>query len=241
MEVSPDSSCTVVDERNDGPQFPTLNPETFPSDGSPENADSLFQNLAGPLGAKRWPERILTDWRRFSCGLWRIPEGDIAGAYCADTFPRLKAFSEGGQLFTNCGACYRSLLVEANCYPLLALDGSPLPKERPFSYEGLVGSYQRREVILGPKVIFASLEPTIEEWRTHLQVQYADGGCFADHKNYGDYLAYVSPVPSENEQLAVNEEMAGIRSGYSKREMQKYLENEPNPNLSRHTSQMTLF
>jgi hypothetical protein len=26
------------------------------------------------------PERVVTDWRRFSCGLWRVPEGDIAAA-----------------------------------------------------------------------------------------------------------------------------------------------------------------
>ena len=42
-------------------------------------------------------------WRRFSSGLWRVPEGDIAAAYCADTFPKIKVFTHEGRLFTNCG------------------------------------------------------------------------------------------------------------------------------------------
>ena len=47
------------------------------------------------------PERVVTDWRRFSSGLWRLPEGDIQAAYCADTFPKVKVFMDAARLFTN--------------------------------------------------------------------------------------------------------------------------------------------
>jgi hypothetical protein len=33
------------------------------------------------------PVRIVTHWRRFSSGLWRVPEGDIAAAYSASILP----------------------------------------------------------------------------------------------------------------------------------------------------------
>lgn len=44
------------------------------------------------------PERVVTDWRRFSSGLWRLPEGDIQAAYCADTFPKVKTCMHAGRL-----------------------------------------------------------------------------------------------------------------------------------------------
>jgi hypothetical protein len=34
-------------------------------------------------GMPTFPERIVVHWRRFSSGLWRVPEGDIQAAYCA--------------------------------------------------------------------------------------------------------------------------------------------------------------
>src|ERR1041385_1103282 len=47
--------------------------------------------------------RIVAHWKRFACGLWRLPEGDISAAYCADTFPRLKAFPHEGRLYMTGG------------------------------------------------------------------------------------------------------------------------------------------
>jgi hypothetical protein len=44
---------------------------------------------------KTEPLRIVTPWQRFSCGLWRVPEGDISGAYSADTMPRVKTLGIG--------------------------------------------------------------------------------------------------------------------------------------------------
>ena len=64
--------------------------------------------------------RVVTHWRRFSDGLWRVPEGDIAAAYCADTFPKIKVFTHEGRLFTNCGCNYsHAFETEVNCYPLV--------------------------------------------------------------------------------------------------------------------------
>jgi len=39
------------------------------------------------------PDIITADWKRFSSDLRRIPEGDIAAAYCADLFPKIKVFT----------------------------------------------------------------------------------------------------------------------------------------------------
>ena len=36
--------------------------------------------------AAEWlPDDVKTDWRRFSSGLWRLPEGEIPAADYADT------------------------------------------------------------------------------------------------------------------------------------------------------------
>lgn len=203
--------------------------------------DLPFQKLAGPVGINRWPKRITTEWRRFSCGLWGIPEGDISAAYCADTFPRLKAFSEGGQLFTNCGSCGGSLRMEADCYPCLPFDGSPLPREERFTYEGRTGLYKGKQVVLGSRVIFASTEPTTEEWRSHLQVLYAEGGWFARQATYGDFLSALSPARSENERLAIEREMSSARSSFSKMEMENSLKQATVQNSDGDGSQMTLL
>ena len=223
---------------------PLAGPNSTPSKNPSDSAlpvDLLFQKLTGPAAVKRWPERITADWRRFSCGLWRIPEGDISAAYCADTFPRLKAFSEAGQLFTNCGSCGGSLYMKADCYPLLPFDGSPLPEEQRFTYEGRLGTFKRLKVVLGPKVVFASTEPTIEEWRAHLQVQYADGGWFARQPSYGDFLSTISPGQSENERTAINLEMKSVRSNYSKIEMENSLNQPTVQNADGEVSQMTFL
>src|SRR5438046_420602 len=65
-------------------------------ESGPLGADSL---VGFKLPPRHFPEQINSAWRRFSNGLWRVPEGDISAAYCADTFPKLKAFLEDGQLF----------------------------------------------------------------------------------------------------------------------------------------------
>jgi len=52
--------------------------------------------LSCAIKLPEFKERIVTGWQRFSSGLWRVPKGDIYGAYCADQFPKLKTFVEGG-------------------------------------------------------------------------------------------------------------------------------------------------
>jgi hypothetical protein len=53
--------------------------------------------------ARAFPKRVVAHWQRFSSGLWRVSEGDIQAAYCADTFPKVKVFMHEGRLFANCG------------------------------------------------------------------------------------------------------------------------------------------
>ena len=43
-----------------------------------------------PIESPPLPPRLVTDWRRFSSGLWRMPEGDIQAGFCADTFLKVK-------------------------------------------------------------------------------------------------------------------------------------------------------
>lgn len=49
------------------------------------------------LGIHPKLSHIVADWRRFSIGLWRVPEGDIGAACCADTFNRVKLTVRGRQ------------------------------------------------------------------------------------------------------------------------------------------------
>jgi hypothetical protein len=53
----------------------------------------MNESLLVASEAPRLPERVFTDWRRFSSGLWRVPEGDIQAASSVDAFPKLKAFT----------------------------------------------------------------------------------------------------------------------------------------------------
>ncbi len=88
-------------------------------------------------------QRIVTHWRRFSSGLWRVPEGDIAAAYCADTFPKISVFTHEGRLFTNCGCNYsKYIAAEVNCYPLITPDEYHGAENVPYSYEGREAAYK---------------------------------------------------------------------------------------------------
>src|ERR1700744_6651863 len=80
--------------------------------------------------------RIVTPWRRFSCGLWRVPEGDISAAYSADTMPRVKVFTHDGRLYTSGGGGGRWVSSETDAYPLIHPDKYQGPDNVPYSYEG---------------------------------------------------------------------------------------------------------
>jgi hypothetical protein len=135
------------------------------------------------------PPRIVTHWRRFSNGLWRVPEGDIAAAYCADTFPKIKVFTHEGRLFTNCGCNYSKWFeAEVNCYPLIAPDDYRGAESVPYSYEGREAAYRGKVFKLGAKVLFVASDPTLAEWRLFIRVLYADGGYFVGYTTHLEFL-----------------------------------------------------
>jgi hypothetical protein len=100
------------------------------------------------------PQCTTTHWWRFSSGLWRVPEGDIAAAYCADTFPKIRVFTHEGRSFTNCGCTYsKYFAAEVNCYPLndyyVTTEHRVTPDGRPhspgkFGYDEITEQYYER-------------------------------------------------------------------------------------------------
>ena len=176
------------------------------------------------LSAIQFPDRVTVDWRRMSCGLWRQKVGDIAAAYSADTFPKVKTFIFGNQLFTNCGCAFSGALrALVNAHPLLPKMSAPPPRVVPYSYEGRDCTFRGGTFQLGPQALFESSEPAIQEWRTTLRTLYADGGYFARHASYGDFLCDYSRN-SANLEMAVQLEMEHSLSKLSKSELLIYLD-----------------
>ncbi len=176
------------------------------------------------------PERIVTNWQRFSSGLWRVPEGDIQAGYCADTFPRIRVFMHEGRLFTNCGGHFSDpVCAAADCYPLIPADEYRGPEPTTYTYAGREAAYQGRVFKLGRKVVFAASDPTIEEWRRLLRVLYADGGYFAHGVTYLGFLTERLSPKSENEGAAHFKELAECGSGSMPRtqgEMRRLLDGD---------------
>ena len=160
------------------------------------------------------PQRIVAHWRRFACGLWRLPEGDISAAYCADTFPKLKAFVHEGRLYTNCGSLFSTVMQSfVTAYPLIPPDEYTGPEKVHYSYEGKEGTYKGERWRLGPKVIFESSDPEVEEWISLLRVLYADGGMFAHGVTYREFLTERLSSKSWNQTEAHAAEIALCDSG----------------------------
>ena len=135
------------------------------------------------LQSRAWPEEIIVEQVRLSIGLWGETKGDIAAAYCADTFPKIKAFLHEGQLFTNTGACDRAGLEWVNGYPLIPESDYCGPEPRQYTYEGRAARYKGRSYRLGPKVMFICRERTVEEWVDLIRRQYAYGGALRHRQN----------------------------------------------------------
>lgn len=145
------------------------------------------------------PARIITHWRRFSNGLWRVPDGDIAAAYCADTFPKIKVFTHEGRLFTNCGCHYsKYVAAEINSHPLVPPDEYHGAENVPYSYEGRETTYKGRAFKLGTKIFFVASEPTLAEWRHLCRILYADGGYFASGCTYTEFVGNRFDPESDN-------------------------------------------
>jgi hypothetical protein len=152
---------------------------------------------------------VITDWRRFSSGLWRVPKGDIAAAYCADILPKLKVFTHEGHLFTNGGSHFSGPVRSgADCYPLVRFDDYSGPDTVPYSYEGSEGRYGGRRWRLGSKIEFKASDPTQEDWTRLLRVLYADGGMFAHGVTYHEFLLNRLAPESPNEITAHTSEVA---------------------------------
>jgi hypothetical protein len=152
--------------------------------------------------------RIVTHWRRFSCGLWRVPQGDISAAYSAECFPKVRVFTHEGRLYSNEGGCSRFLEAEADCYALIPLDEYSGPSEVPYSYEGREATYRGKVFRLGPKTKFVASDPTVEECRRMIRVCYADGGYFASRCTYSVFLTERFKATSPNSKAALAAELA---------------------------------
>jgi len=185
----------------------------------------LVSTEAPPL-----PERIVTDWRRFSSGLWRLPEGDIQAAYCADTFPKVKVFMHAGRLFANCSGHFSGpIRAAADCYPLIPADDYRGPEPRRYSYEGCKAACQGEVFKLGAKVVFEASDSTVDEWRRLFRVLYADGGMFARGVTYLEFLDQRLSSKSENERAAHLKELVECGLDTMPRtqaEMQRLLEGD---------------
>jgi len=183
------------------------------------------------------PDKVMTHWRRFSSGLWRVPEGDISAAYAAESFPRIKVFTHEGRLFTNGGGHFSGpVAAGADCYLLIPANEYRGPEPRRYTYEGREACFRGEVFKLGPKVVFVATDATVEEWRQLFRAMYADGGWFARHSNYGLFLNEDSRLSlSENARAALRLELTGDLLTHSKREMQRFLDDngvsEPNEKL----------
>ena len=169
--------------------------------------------LNSPKGAAL-PERVVTNWRRFSSGLWRVPEGDISAAYSAEIFPKVRVFTHEGRVYTNCGGCFCGAFeAEMDCYRLIPADEYRGPEPRQSAYEGREAACKGRVFRLGPKVVFVASDPTIEEWRQLIRVLYTDGGMFAFRCTYPDFLDQRFCPKSPNGQTARLKELAECGAG----------------------------
>ncbi len=177
---------------------------------------------------RTWPESVVTSWRRFSSGLWRIPEGDISAAYCAESFPKIKVFTHEGGLFANCGGHFSGpVAAGADCYPLILPDDYRGPEPRRYTYEGRDARCQGKAFKLGPKAVFLATDATVDEWRLLFRAMYADGGWFARQASYGLFLDEDHPMcKSENACAALTLELADAVLDFSKEEMKRLLDGQ---------------
>ena len=178
---------------------------------------------------KSEPVRVVTSWRRFSGGLWRVPQGDISDAYSAETMPRVKVFTHEGRLYTSGGGHSKWLLAEVTAYPLIHPDAYQGPDTAPYSYEGKTVTHKGKTYRLGSKTLFVASDPTIEEWRHLCRVLYADGGYFASACTYTEFVGNRFDPESSNGREARFKELAecGIRAmPITQEEMRRLLTGE---------------
>jgi hypothetical protein len=200
--------------------LPGLSEEKLPLSSPPVVAETRTHK--GPHS----PDNIVTHWRRFSSGLWRVPEGDISAAYSAESFPKIKVFTHEGKLFTNGGGHFSGpVSAGADCYLLIPANEYRGPEPRRYTYEGREACFRGEVFKLGPKVVFVATDATVEEWRQMFRTVYADGGWFARHSTYELFLNEDRRLPlSENAHAALRLELTGDLLAHSKQEMQRLLD-----------------
>jgi hypothetical protein len=213
--------------------FPGLTEEKLPLT-SPSTVTESPTQIDNPS-----PDRVMTHWRRFSSGLWRVPEGDISAAYSAESFPKIKVFTHEGKLFTNGGGHFSGpVAAGADCYLLIPANEYRGPEPRRYTYEGREACFRGDVFKLGPKVVFVATDASVEEWRQMFRVMYADGGWFARHSNYGSFLNEDSRLPlRENALSALRLELTGDLLAHSKQEMQRFLDDT---DVSDHSEKLQL-
>ncbi len=165
--------------------------------------------------------QITVNWRRLAMGLWRMERGDIAAAYSAQSFPKVRAFQHQGQFYTSFGGRVgRSAL----CHPLIpaAAYAGPEPARipGPRHSEGERVTLAGKPYRLGSAVAFVGTDLTVEEWRWHLKVMYADGGLFASNKPYAQMLQeFQAGGTTPNEAEAIRFELSETDLPTTQREM----------------------
>ncbi len=202
----------------------------------------MNSDILVPSVARTWPDKIVTDWRRFSSGLWRVAEGDIQAAYSAETFPRVRAFTHGGVLLTNGGGFFSGpVAAAANCYPLVPANDYHGPEAQRYTYEGREACFRSEVFKLGPKIVFVATDATVEEWRRLFRAMYADGGWFARHASYGLFLNEDSrESKTENAREALRLELAGDLLPRTKAEMRQLLDGQQPSELTTRQLDLTL-
>ena len=162
--------------------------------------------------ARTWPDEIIVEPSRLASGIWGEPEGDIAAAYSADIFPKIRTFIHDRQVFTNTGTAMGTSNNEEGFdgYPLIPEAEYTGPEPKRYTYEGRSVLYRGRSCRLGPRVKFVSHTRTVEEWIDLLRRQYAHGGYFASGKNYRQVLLYFKEGRQSvlNYQKAIEAELA---------------------------------
>jgi hypothetical protein len=166
--------------------------------------DEMNTDAASPS-----PGRVVTHWRRFSLGLWRVPRGDIASAYSASSLPKVTTFTHEGRLYTNGGCAFSKWLhAEVDGHRLIPAAEYRGAESVPYSYEGREVAYRGKLFRLGAKVLFVASDPTLEEWRQSARVIYGEGGMFAADCTYTEFLGNRFDPQSENGRAARFKELA---------------------------------
>jgi hypothetical protein len=189
---------------------------------------------------RAWPNEITVEPSRLAMDIWGEPEGDIAAAYCADTFPKMKVFTHDGQLFANLGGLAEESI---GAYPLIFPQDYSGPEPRQYTYEGRTGTYKGTQYKLGPKIIFTVRERTIEEWSELHRRMYAHGGYFAAGKTYAQVLLNFRKKGrvSKSELVAIDAELSRPGLPSTQQEMLARLyQNRGNAGTQSTTAQLEL-